>query len=147
MPKWLKENGGKTLWVILWACLAALFSPLAIEIRDAIGVTIVNRLKPSTLFLAVVGLFILCALLLVWIYELQSRTRTIRRYEPDPEFPGLFRHKKRHDERVCPSCLITDGYISPIFPSDEGWATCFRKGCGFECQHPKHRSSLTCVSL
>lgn len=138
MWKWTREHLGKTTWLVLWALLAALFSPLAIEIRDAIDRTVVSKLRSSSLFLAVLGLAILCCVLLALVYDSRSQYRQIRRYEPDPEFPDLLRHRRRHMERVCPRCLL-DGRVSPIFIRDTPKIACFKKGCDFSTRHPNYK--------
>lgn len=127
-------------WVAVAGLFAAVLRPVVEELGRLISENILPRLSHTALSLLALGLFLCCCLLGAFLYEARSRDRKIRQYEPDTEFPELLRHKLRHSERVCPSCLFTDGVVTPVFLPDERWIACCRKGCEFRCEHPKHKS-------
>jgi hypothetical protein len=89
--------------------VAALLRPIVLEIYQALDATIIARLSPSKLFLAVCGLSLACLILGGLLYESKRRRILLREYVPDPDWPGTYRHRKRHDLHVCGVCL------SPLF--------------------------------
>lgn len=129
------------IWAVIAGLTWALLSPAVHDVGDAISTTIFPRLSSTSLCLALLGLLVVCLVLLGLLYEARSRSRMFRRYEPDPDFPGLLRHKRRHTEKVCPACL-SDGRVTPVFIT-EGHSIihCQKPGCHFQTDHPKHGNS------
>lgn len=98
-----------TIWELILASLVALLRPAVTEIHASIDATTISRLNPSSLFLALCAAMAGCLILGTLFYEARSKRRKLRKYEIDPLFPELLRNKRRHEERVCPSCLFSDG--------------------------------------
>jgi uncharacterized membrane protein YcjF (UPF0283 family) len=135
--------------VVIWAVIAgltwALLSPAVHEAGSSIFKTVFSRLSPASLCLAVLGLLVVCVVLLALLYEARSQARLLRRYEHDPDFPELWRHRRRNGERVCPRCLL-EGHVSPIQITEQRWIACQRRNCGFKIEHPKHKEVPTVLT-
>lgn len=105
LSTWLKA----TVWVVVAALLAALFRPVVTELLQALDSSVINKLSPSKLFLAMCGLTVLSLILGLLLYESKRRTILLRDYVADPRWPGTYRHSKQRDLHVCGICL------SPLF--------------------------------
>jgi hypothetical protein len=130
MKQFLKERIEALIWGAILSLLGWLLLPFAKETIHALSTTILATLSPK----ALLGLsFALCLVVLVLgalLFDAHSRERLFRKFEADPEFQGLMRHKKKHTEKVCPRCLA-DGCYTPIYPTDPHMISCQRTGCGF----------------
>ena len=129
MKQFLKERIEALIWGAILSLLGWLLLPFAKETIHALSTTILATLSPK----ALLGLsFALCLVVLVLgalLFEAHSRERLFRKFESDPEFVGLLRHKKRKDEKVCPDCLA-DGIYVRVYPMDDAYF-CTRTGCDF----------------
>jgi hypothetical protein len=69
------------------------------------------------------------AVSICWIHYFQARAvhltasckkSLVDEYENDPDYPAVSKHRKTGD-RVCGSCLKTDGIVSPVARTDFGF--------------------------
>ena|SRR5438093_1168187 len=107
----LKSYLKAAVWAAIVALLMALLRPVVLEIHQALDATVISRLSPSKLFLAVCGLSLGCLILGALLYETKRRRILLREYVQDPDWPGTYRHRKHRDLHVCGVCL------SPLFIS------------------------------
>ena len=121
---WIKQG----IWVVFGGLLALVSAPFWSEIRTSIVSTILSKLSSKALLSLAGLLFLVCCLLLVILYEAKSKKWLLAKYEQDPDFLNMLRHKLRHEERVCPKCL-TDGLVSPMRPDAEGRYLCSKRNC------------------
>jgi len=64
---------------------------------------------------------IVCVLQYVWIDSLMNKKNVLKKYQREPDSPGVYRDK-RTGEKVCGVCLRGKGMISPLLKSGEGGA-------------------------
>ena len=129
MWQWLQTRLKESLWGWLSALIVLVSAPFWSEFRVSIVRATLAGLSPTALMSLSFALFLLCLFLGALLFDAHKRERLFRKFEADPDFPGLLRHKKRHDEKVCPDCLA-DGFYVRVYPIGDD-CFCSRTGCDF----------------
>ena len=129
MWKSLVETAKVKLPPTIVGLIMGLSTPFWLELLPFIETSILPQLSPRAVLSLLASLMVLVLSLVYLLYEAHSMDRKIGRYEPDPEFHGCWRHRRRHKERVCAACLM-DGRITPVHPRSGDRVYCPRRDCG-----------------
>lgn len=140
-----EEIKSKALGAVLGALIVATVSPWVSDVWDHLVAVFLPKLSPRGHLSLLATLFGISIVGWSYVYRCSSRQVLLRRYEPDPDFPGLMRHKKRKLERVCPRCLYSDGREVRFFIAEEEWLLCVAKDCKYRVQHPKHKTRTAVI--
>lgn len=101
------------LGAALGAVLGFVSSPFLREIWDYAADTVLPQLSPRARLSLVATLAIICLVLLVWVWVLESRRLLMRKFEPDKIWLGAYKNKKS-GEMICGICLGKDGKVIPL---------------------------------
>ena len=95
----------------LLATIGRLLLPTYVAVPRAIADVLVTKLTPLELIELAAALFLISVLLCVFLINAYRKPILLRDYVKDPDWMGVFRHKRDLNTPVCGVCL------SPVFVS------------------------------